>query len=143
MAKIDYDHLIQFLPHQGPMRLIDSVIRLEGMSVETSTLLDSSRAGMFGNGSGVESCLGIELLAQSAAIPMMASAESGKHGGMIIQVQSFKSHRSLNDVETRLTTKCRVELMMDGTVALVTGEVWADDFPLCEGKILLAVGASE
>lgn len=140
MAASDYQHLIEKLPHRGKMRLIDSVARVDRGSVETSTQINQERAEFFGNGSEIESYVGVELIAQSAALPLIYRSEKCKdHEGMIVQVRSFRSYQNRIKASAGLATQCEVELMMDERVASVKGRVLRGESLVCEGVITLAM----
>ena len=140
MTRSLHDELIGKLPHRGPMLLVDSVISVDANSVETETRIDGARADLFGRDGEVESYLGIELIAQSAALPLIHDSEGQEaHAGVIVQVRSFRSMDRIVEKEPVLRTRCEVELMLDGRVASVRGAVSCGGRQICEGTLTLAV----
>ena len=143
MARTKNDELLDKLPHRGSMRLLDSVVSVDDREVETETRIDALRASLFGYDGKVESYLGIELIAQSAAMPLIFAAEEGKeHAGMIVQVRSFRSYGDAIAGYPVLRTRCEVELMLDGKVASVKGSVFHEEAKVCDAVLTLAVGGS-
>ena len=136
MPSIDYNDLLAKLPHRDSMRLIDRVIDIDGMAIETLTEMDETRADFFGS----ESYWGIELIAQSGALPLIAASETDQtHSGVIVQVKSFRSLAPISPEIGTLITRCRVELLLDGAVAVVVGTVSAGAVLICEAEITLAM----
>lgn len=122
------------------MGLIDTVVRVDARSVETRSKIDENRAKLFGVKSKVESYIGIELIAQSAAMPLIYNAKEGEgHAGVIAQVRSFRSYSPAIEDYPILTTRCEVELMLDGKVASVKGAVFFGEVPVCEAVLTLAI----
>jgi len=140
MTQNDYQYLIEKLPHRGSMRLIDSVIRVDRNSAEAKTRINGLRAELFGRDSEIETYVGVELIAQAAALPLIYRSEDRKeHKGMIVQVRSFRSYPNKIDTAADLTTSCEVELMLDEKVASVKGRVMNEEAVVCEGVITLAM----
>lgn len=132
--------MIEKLPHEGKMRLIDSIVSVDRSSVVTKTRIDRTRTELFGQGSEIESYVGIELIAQAAALPLIYRSEDRKeHQGMIVQVRSFHAYPSPIDASKVLTTSCEVELLLDERVASVKGQVMNGETVVCEGVITLAM----
>ncbi|MDQ8186369.1 hypothetical protein [Pelagicoccus sp. SDUM812002] len=144
MDRNKYHGLIEKLPHRGAMRLIDSISALDSRTVETETRVDETRTALFGRDGKVETYLGIELVAQSAAFPLIYD-DSGdeEHMGMIVQVRSFESFCSPETAMPVLRTTCEVDLLLDGKVASVRGKVFEGETCLCEAVLTLAVGGSK
>lgn len=136
----EFDSLLAKLPHEGAMLLIDSIVRVESGFVETETRIDAARAALFRFGDGLGSYLGIELIAQSAAFPLMMDDLEKEHKGMIVQVRSFEAMGRASCALPLLRTQCEVELMLDGRVASVRGTVFEKERRLCEAVLTLAVG---
>ncbi len=141
MDRTKYDDLIGKLPHRGAMRLVDRILSVDAGTVETETRVDAARGALFGKEGAVGSYLGIELIAQSAAFPLICGeSEEKEHTGMIVQVRSFEAFRAATAAFPVLRTRCAVELMLDGKVASVKGKVFEGDACLCEAVLTLAVG---
>jgi len=68
----EHKHLSEKRPQRGKMWLIDSIVRVDRNTVETSTQI---RPEFFGNGSKTESYLGVALIAQSVALPLIYRCE--------------------------------------------------------------------
>lgn len=144
MEPTRHDALIEKLPHRGAMLLIDSILRVDKTSVETVTTIDAERAELFGFKGDVGSYLGVELIAQSAAFPLIFESSEGKeHAGMIVQVRSFESYVVLPQPNLVLRTQCEVELVLDGKVASVKGAVFQGERCLCAAVLTLAIGESK
>ncbi len=142
MNKNEDEDLIRRLPHVGRMRLVDSIVRIDKDSAETRTQLNPSRIELFGRENEVETYLGIELIAQSSALPLIyRTGDRKEHQGMIVQVRSFRSYSILIDASAGLTTRCTVELMLDEKVASATGQVLNGESIVCEAVITLAMKA--
>lgn len=122
------------------MRLVDSVVSVDECSAITMTCFDAKRDWLKDGRSQLASYIGVELIAQSAALPLLyMSSEGEAHSGMIVQVKIFQSHELLLRPNPTLQTKCNIELALDGTVAIVKGEVLYDGEIYCEGTLLLSV----
>lgn len=144
MDRGKYDGLIGKLPHRGAMRWVDSILALDSRSVETETRVDTARAALFGRDGTIESYLGIELVAQSAAFPLIYDDEGDtEHAGMIVQVRSFEAFGYPVEHWPVLRTSCEVELLLDGKVASVRGRVFEAERCLCEAVLTLAVGEAK
>lgn len=139
MSPPDLNALIQKLPHRGSMRLLDSVESVTERTATTFTEIDAARATLFCG----ESYVGVELIAQSAALPLILTSEPGKeHAGMIVQLRSFSSHFESLPLGSMLKTDCEVELLMDDKIAAVRGTVtWGGNL-VCEAAITLAIQSS-
>ncbi len=132
--------LIEQLPHRGQMRLIDSVSHVDAHSAETATQWDARRAGLHSPEAPLSAYFGVELIAQSAALPLIFAASEGTaHQGMIVQVKSFRAYGTMPAGELSLTTRCSVERLLDGKLASVTGQVFCAEVLCCEATITLAL----
>lgn len=140
MMPSDFNSLIDRLPHVGAMRLIDSVSELNALSARTVTVFDERRATIRPLDEPVADYLGIELVAQSAALPLICSSrEDEVHRGMIVQVKSFQSYGLQLDGVVQLETHCQVESLLDGKMAAVDGQVFSSGELCCEVKLTLAL----
>ena len=132
--------LIEQLPHRGQMRLIDSVLHVDAHSAETATQFDARRSGIRPLEAPLSAYFGVELIAQSAALPFIfAAGEGTAHQGMIVQVKSFQAYGVMPAGERSLTTRCTVERLLDGQLASVTGQVFCDNTLCCEATLTLAL----
>lgn len=143
MAYSNSDDLIKLLPHRGVMRLIDSVVSVDETTVETRTVINEKRAHLFGNEGNIEAYLGVELIAQSAALPILFNSPEQAHRGVITQVQSFQAYGNVAAKNPVLSTRCTVELLLDGLIASVTGTVLHEQNVVCESVITLSIQGAE
>jgi predicted hotdog family 3-hydroxylacyl-ACP dehydratase len=140
MIPTDYSGILEKLPHRGPMRLVDEILSLDGTSVVTNTRMDDKRLKFLGSDLPVGTYWGIELIAQSGALPLIATIGNGKaHAGVIVQVKSFRSFVLEIEEPAILTTRCSAELQLEGTIASIRGSVFAEDVLLCEASLMLAM----
>lgn len=140
MSPSSFKTLIDKLPHRGGMLLIDAIVHIDESSVEALTNIDARRLELFGEGGKLESYVGVELMAQAAALPVIWSCKEEKdHAGVIAQVRSFQSYESKIDCKEALRTSCSIELLMDGKIGSVKGLVRSGETKICEGVLTLAM----
>jgi len=140
MDQNGYNYLLDRLPHSGSMRLIDTVLMIEGHTAETETMINENRVKHFGCEGRIETYIGVEMIAQTAAISLIfESDEWTDRGGVIMQVKSFCSKSTPVAGFPVLKTRSRLELLMGGRIALIKGGVTCAGNPFCEAILMLGM----
>lgn len=133
--------LIDSLPHQPPMRLIHTVIAVTANTATCETEVDDSIKALFlAANDQVDSCVGVELMAQSSAIPLIHQQDEGQEmQGMLVQVKTFEVLQSSVPVGSKLITKIELEDLENSSFVIAHGETFLGDTLICKGSITLAV----
>ena len=146
--------LVDLLPHQPPMRLIESVIELvPGALARTARVArvdDWFVQGHFPGDPVVPAIICIELIAQTGGLAACAPAGASASGALattspaaspslrVAAVGHFKFPAAARP-PVRLETTARVVLRM-GNMIRIEGEVTADGVRVASGQITLAGG---
>lgn len=132
--------LIERLPHREPMRLIHRIARVDANSATCETIANAAIAQLFAHPDGVDPLIGVELLAQSAAIPLIATQDADTTmAGMLVQVRNFTTHPIAIAVNSLLKTEVAIETLAESNFVIAKGTVTYDGGTVCQGTITLAV----
>lgn len=137
------DALLERLPHKPPMRLLDKVIEASAARAICATEMDTRKAALFGDArGGIRACIGIELIAQAAAIAMASAIENGApQRGRLAAIKSFSCDRPSFGIGERARVEVAVEERApENPLASVSGLVSQNGIRVCEAILLLAIG---
>lgn len=122
------------------MRLIHRIASVDQQQAACETIADQSIATLFPSNDGVDTCVGVELIAQSAAIPLLLDHEGGAPmQGMLVQIRRFESYQRSVPLGSMLVTKTNLEELAEGAFTMAHGSVFLGEQLICEGTITLAI----
>jgi predicted hotdog family 3-hydroxylacyl-ACP dehydratase len=123
--------LERLLPHRRPMRLVETMDRVDDASIDTSAVVRDTWPTA--EGDSVRTLVLIELIAQSAAVLQGWRERHEKEtgiGGLLVGIQQLTPMRPTLPIGTRLQCKVRIThgatnyLAFEGEVKDDAGVVW-------------------
>jgi 3-hydroxyacyl-[acyl-carrier-protein] dehydratase len=127
------DGLVDLLPHRPPWLLVDRVVSRSETRVECEKRLAAGDP-LLGDGALPE-LLVVEALAQAAAC--LASAERGRHRGMLVAATAFEFHERAQAGET--VRLCATRDATLGTLHRFTVEARAGERVIAKGRLTFAL----
>jgi predicted hotdog family 3-hydroxylacyl-ACP dehydratase len=126
-----YTDIEKLIPHRAPMRLVQTITRIDDESIETASVVqDSWPTARDGR---VRSLVLIELVAQTAAALQgwrERREREGSEGGLLVGVHEAKLHKGVLPVGTQLRCFARISygapnyLAFEGRVEDSDGTQW-------------------
>ena len=133
--------IIDRLPHREPMRLIQKVQKLSANETVCETIVNEQIARLFSKDGQVDCLVAIELIAQSAAIPLIGkqTPDTAPMAGMLIQIKNYSITQRSIPINSTLNTRVTVEVQPDSVFVMANGQVSFNNTVICEGSVTLAV----
>jgi predicted hotdog family 3-hydroxylacyl-ACP dehydratase len=121
----------RFIPHRLPMRLVETVVRVDDETIETTALVTEAWPTV--RDGRAQTLMLIELIAQTAAV-LQGWRERHENkagiGGLLVGIPEAKPHTATIPVGTQLVCSVRIShgmqnyLAFTGQVADVNSVVW-------------------
>ena len=98
-------------------------------------------ARLFSKDGQVDCLVAIELIAQSAAIPLIGkqTPDTAPMAGMLIQIKNYSITQRSIPINSTLSTRVTVEVQPDSVFVMANGQVSFNNTVICEGSVTLAV----
>lgn len=118
------DQLITQLPHQPPMRMIHAVLEASSERSVCLARVDQDLLRLWGDGAGVASYVGIEMVAQTAAIGLGIEGEGSRPlSGALVQVSHYEAVAATIAAGEELKVEAEIDQGLDGRYAVVRGQI--------------------
>jgi predicted hotdog family 3-hydroxylacyl-ACP dehydratase len=121
----------KLIPHRLPMRLVEDIVRVDEISIETVAVVRETWPTA--NGGHVRTLVLVELIAQSAATLQGWKERHEKQmgiGGLLVGIHNAKASRPVVPVGTELCCSVRIShgatnyLAFEGEVKDASGVLW-------------------
>lgn len=134
------ERMIQRLPHRPPLRMISEVLEVERCRAVCVAEVDASLCSLWGDGRNAFAYVGVELLAQTAAIAIgCVDEEAGPQSGMLVQVRRLALLRQELPLGSKVRCEVAVDLGLEGRFAVARGECFLGDEKIVEAQLSLAI----
>lgn len=125
-----------WVPHRGPMSLLDMVEQVDEQSVVARVTVPAS--GLFAGAGGVQAWVGIEYMAQAVAAWSGARARSAGGSpriGYLLGCRRYEAHVPVFAAGAVLRVEARCELIGDNGLGMFDCRVTHDDRVLAAGRL--------
>ncbi|WP_339896815.1 hypothetical protein [uncultured Gilvimarinus sp.] len=126
--------LANYIPHQPPIRLVDTLVKNSPLEVEVSARINSDNMFYDAARGGVPAWTGIEYMAQAAAVWVgLEDAQAGRpvEPAFLISSRQYTAHQPLFALNDTLRISVHVDLI-DGPLVAFTGRIYRDSELIAE-----------
>jgi 3-hydroxyacyl-[acyl-carrier-protein] dehydratase len=144
MKMIDFDEILQSLPHAFPFRMVDRIIEIEkgkkAITLKNVSMDEPHFLGHFQNGPVMPGVLVLEAMAQTGGLAFQSSFEKkGESRSVLARIEEFRLKRRVipgdqiiieaevlhifsNLAKVRVLARVGGELAAEGTLVLAKGQ---------------------